>query len=127
MRTAIAAFIFLAVTSVTVVFQLALAAGAPWGKLTWGGKFAGRLPPSMRAVAMFSALLLAAFGMVVAIRAGLVARQWARPSRTLIWVVVLYCVVGAIANAVTPSRWERRIWLPVVLVMLATVVVVAVS
>ncbi|MDB4887018.1 MAG: hypothetical protein JWN79_2456, partial [Gemmatimonadetes bacterium] len=37
MRASVAARIFLVLTAVVVAFQLALAAGAPWGDLTMGG------------------------------------------------------------------------------------------
>ena len=121
----IAALVFLVLTVVTIVFQLALAAGAPWGELTWGGKFPGALPARMRAAAVFSALLLAAFGVVVAVRAGLLTAGWAPLSRRLIWAIVAYCAVGVLANAATPSKWERRIWLPVVLALLLSSVVLA--
>ncbi len=47
-------------------FQLALAAGAPWGELTTGSAFPGRLRPRMRAVTVGSAVLLLTFDAVVA-------------------------------------------------------------
>ncbi|MDP1861824.1 MAG: hypothetical protein Q8K82_24375 [Gemmatimonadaceae bacterium] len=79
----------------------------------------------MRLVAIFSALLLSTFALIVTVRAGLFLPEWGAASRTLIWGVVIYCALGVLANAATPSRWERRIWLPVVLLMLVTSVVVA--
>jgi hypothetical protein len=42
-----------------------------------------------------------------------------------VWAVVALLAVGALLNAITPSRWERALWLPVTLVQLACVVVVA--
>jgi hypothetical protein len=111
----------------SICFQTALAAGAPWGRLTWGGKYPGRLPPAMRAVAIVSAVVIGALAAVVATRAGLVLPQWNAHSRVLIWGVVTFCAVGVLANAATPSRWERRIWLPVVVLMLIASVVVAVG
>jgi hypothetical protein len=112
---------------VTIAFQLALAAGAPWGTLTWGGRFPGRLPTTMRAVAMFSALLLSAFGAIVAGRGELLPAGWVPQSGTWIWLVVAYCAVGVLANATTPSTWERRVWLPIVLGMLGSSLVVALT
>ena len=44
--TAIAGIIFGVVAGGVVAFQLALAAGAPWGTYAMGGAYAGRLPPS---------------------------------------------------------------------------------
>ena len=112
---------------IVAVFQLALALGMPWGKLTWGGKFPGALPTHMRAVALISFVLLVAFCVIVSTRAGVLLSEWQPISRILIWVVVAYCALGVIANAATPSRWERRIWLPVVIAMLVSSVIVGLS
>ena len=90
----VAAIVFLALVLVVVVFQLALVAGMPWGELTWGGKFTGKLPGSMRVVTFISAVLLVAFGMIVSIRAGVLFPDWQPISRTLIWFVVAYCILG---------------------------------
>ncbi|MBA2669330.1 MAG: hypothetical protein H0U67_03040 [Gemmatimonadetes bacterium] len=119
------AIAFSALVLIVVVFQLALAAGMPLGELTWGGRFPGRLPVRMRIVAIVSAVILGAFGLIVAIRAGVVLPEWQPLSRVLIWFVVAYCALGVLANAVTPSRWERRIWLPVVAVLLVLSTTVA--
>ena len=53
--------------------------------------------------------------------------EWQPMSRTLIWVVVTYCALGVLANAATSSRWERRLWLPVVFGMLVSSVIVGMS
>jgi hypothetical protein len=58
MNTHVAAHIFTVLIMIVVAFQIALAAGLPWGHLIWGGKFPGRLPVRMRGVAVFSAMLL---------------------------------------------------------------------
>jgi cell division protein FtsW (lipid II flippase) len=121
----IAAILFSVLAAATACFHLALALGAPWGTLTWGGRFPGRLPAAMRAVAVVSAGLLLAFGVVVSSRAGVALAEWQVLSRKLVWIVVTYCALGVVANTITPSRWERVLWLPVVLAMLVCSVVVA--
>jgi len=108
-------------------FQIALACGVPWGRLTWAGKYPKRLPGRVRIVAAFSAVLLIVFALVVEVRAGVVAAPWQTQSRCLIWLVVAYCALGVIANAITPSKWERILWLPVVLVLLFTSLRIATS
>jgi hypothetical protein len=125
MRARTAAIIYIVVNAVVVGFQVALAAGAPWGELTMGGKFPGQLPPAMRAAALGSAVLLVAFSVVVATRAGLILPRWRRASRRLIWVVVVYAAVGVLLNAATPSARERMLWLPVALALAGCAVVVA--
>jgi hypothetical protein len=125
MKVRFAAHLFTVLTSIIIVFQIALVLGAPWGHLTWGGRFPGQLPMSMRGVAIFSAVLLMAFAVIVETRAGVWLLNWQRLSQKLIWVVVAYCTLGVVANAITPSPWERIIWLPVVVVLLVCSLVVA--
>lgn len=127
MRVALAARIYLALSAVAVLFQCALATGAPWGELTMGGEFPGRLPPRMRLAAVGSAVLLIAFGAVVAARAGLALHQWRRAAGWLIWLVVAYSAVGVVLNAVTPSSRERALWLPVTVVLAVCATIVACS
>jgi hypothetical protein len=123
----VAAAVFAALVVIVIAFQLALAAGMPWGTLTWGGRYPGVLPPRMRAVALVSAILLAAFAAIVGARAGLVLPAWQSAARVLVWVVVVYSALGVVANTITPSRRERRLWLPVVGVMLICSLIVATS
>jgi hypothetical protein len=127
MSIEVVAHFFTTLTAIVIVFQIALAASVPWGHLTWGGRFPGQLPVPMRGVAIFSAVLLAAFALIVETRAGVLFPAWQEFSRILIWVVAAYCALGVVANAVTPSRWERVIWLPVVLGCLVCSIVVAIS
>ena len=122
-----AAYVFTVFALCAAGFQIALAWGAPWGRLTWGGRFPGRLPGHMRLVAVLSMILLLSFAVIVAVRAGVVWPHGMPLSRTLAWGVVAYCALGVIGNAFTSSRWERIVWLPVVLIMLACSIVVAVS
>jgi hypothetical protein len=124
-RPTSAAKVYVALTAVVIVFQLALAAGAPWGELTMAGAFPGRLPTRMRVVAIGSAAILAAFAAVVVARAGVGLPGWHRNSRRLIWVVVAYTVIGVALNAVTPSARERLLWLPVAIGLAASALIVA--
>ena len=122
-----AAIAFVVLTFVAVAFQGALVLGAPWGEFTLGGHYRGALPGRMRIVPAVSLALLVAFAVVVLARAALAFEGWAAPARTLIWVVVGYSGLGVLANAVTPSRRERRLWLPVVGGMLVTSLTVALA
>ena len=119
----IAAWLYVVVSTGVILFQLALAAGAPWGKYAMGGAFPGQFPSALRVAAVVQAALL--FGMVIVVlaRAGFVFYGWARWWQ--IWVVVAYGVIGLILNLITPSPGERAIWAPVLLVMLISSVIVA--
>jgi hypothetical protein len=125
MSSIVAARIYALFILAVISFELALAAGMPWGEIAWGGTYHGQLPVDMRLASAFSALLLFAMALVVLTRAGLVLHKWQSVSRKLVWVVVIYSLLGVVANAITPSVWERIIWLPVAIVLLVCSTVVA--
>jgi uncharacterized membrane protein YhaH (DUF805 family) len=122
-RSAAKLFALLAV--LVVLFQFALALGAPWGGYAMGGAFAGRLPPALRVAAVIQGLLILGFAAIVLARAGLVWRPLARRSVRGIWVVVAFCAVASVLNLITPSADERALWAPVALLLFATSLVVA--
>ncbi len=121
----LAAIAFAVLTAVVCAFQLALAAGAPWGAYAMGGAFPGVMPTPMRAAAVVQVGVLVAVALVVASRAGLVLPGWARAARWLVWVVVALLAVGLLLNLITPSGGERLIWAPVVAMMLLAALRVA--
>lgn len=125
--TLLCAWAFTALSVLTILFHIALAFGAPWGEFTMGGKHRGVLPGMWRLVPVVSTLILAGFIFIVLVRAGVLLDDWKPLSHTLIWIVVGYSVLGCIANAATPSRRERLIWLPVVIVLSGTSLTVALS
>ena len=74
------ALAYAGLAALPVAMHLAVAAGAPLGRLTVGGRFAGRLSPAWRALALVQAALLGAMAGAVLARAGLGAPALA-PSR----------------------------------------------
>lgn len=90
-----------------------------------GGKHLGRLPAAMRVGVVIQGLLLGLMAAVVLSRADLALSQWAHASVWLTWIVVAVSGVSLALNAITPSAGERRIWVPVALVLLATSLTVA--
>lgn len=125
--TAAAAVVFATVVAGVIAFQVALALGAPWGAYAMGGKFQGRYPPAMRVAAVGQALLLALAGVIVLSTAGLVLPSVSQALPWLIWLVVAFSGVSVVLNAITPSAGERRIWVPVAIVMLVSSLTVAIS
>ena len=120
-----ATLLFVAATLGAIIFQLALALGAPWGRYAMGGRFPRKLPGPMRVASALQALLLtAAIGVVVA-RAGLGLSVWQGAASSWIWAVVGLCAVSLILNLVTPSQAERRLWAPVAAAMLLASLTVA--
>lgn len=123
----LAAVVFTFLALAVVVFQVALVSGAPWGEFTLGGKYPGKLPGPIRIVAIFSALLLTAFAAIVLARAGIAFRAIREASHWMVWGVIGYCVIGTVLNLNTPSRRERALWSPVVVLMLLSSLVVGAS
>lgn len=123
----IAVRVFLVLQGALVMFQLALAAGAPWGSLAMGGRFPGRFPPAMRLAAVVQVVLYVLMAAIIVSRAGVALPEWSDVSRVVAWVVVGLMAVGVVLNVITPSKWERRIWAPIALVLFASGLVVALS
>jgi hypothetical protein len=117
--------VYAGATAVVVAFQLALAAGAPWGGRAMGGRYSGRLPPKARAAAGIQAALLSALALVVLDGAGVLALGWTATHPWLAWVPVVVAGISSAANAATGSRAERRTWLPFAVVLLLSSLVVA--
>ena len=120
----VAAILFAVLALATALFQFIVALGAPWGHLTMGGRFEGRLPVPWRAAAVLQGGLLIAMERVVTGAAGLfepLFPPWA------IWVVVALMGLSTLANNATPSRPERLLWGPVTVVMFLCAIYVAVA
>ena len=125
--TTIAALIFMLVTGGAIAFQIGLALGAPWGEYAMGGAVPGRFPPRLRAAAAAQAVILAFLVLVVLSSAGLVDIPFLADLPTVIWIVVVFSAVSLVLNAISRSAGERRIWVPVAGVMLASSLVVALA
>lgn len=125
--TVVAAVTYSFGTLVVVLFQLALALGAPWGAYAMGGAFPGRLPPKVRLAALAQAILLGLMAAVVLSRAGLVLPGWSQASVWLTWVIVAFAAISILLNTITPSAGERRLWLPVTLVLVVSSLTVALT
>jgi hypothetical protein len=125
MNSIIAARLYAALITCVILFQFALAAGMPWGELAWGGNHPGTLPRELRIASGTSGAVLLALAFVVLVRAGLLLQSWKHRTRQLIWVAVGYSALGVVANAITPSTWERIVWLPVTILLLVASLIVA--
>ena len=122
-----AARVFAALTVIVMLFQLALAFGAPWGAYAMGGAFPGTYPPAMRVGAVVQAAILAGLALVVLARAGLALPGLAKASRWMAWIVVGLLALGVVLNLITPSGMERLIWAPVTILMFLCALRVAAS
>lgn len=124
-----AAVVAAALCGVNAVFQIALAAGAPWGRAAYGGQNPGVLPARLRATSAVSVVVSALAALVLLRRGGFAV--WAPvPDGWLpvaSWVLVGLFALSVVLNAITRSRLERAIWLPVTLVLFAATLTVALT
>ena len=121
------AVVFALVTGMVVAFQVALALGAPWGAYAMGGAFPGRMPPPLRVAALVQAALLTALAIIVLADAGVLDLALIDDLSWLVWVPVVVSGIAVVLNASTRSAGERRIWLPVAVVLLLSSLGVALS
>ena len=106
-------------------FQLALAAGTPWGHAAWGGARAELTGPERTGSAVGAAVWAGAV-LIVLGRAGL----WRAPgpARLYRWGTWFLAAVSALAvlpNVASQSRWENAIVAPLALLLAILCTVVA--
>jgi hypothetical protein len=108
------------------LFQLLLAAGAPFGAAAWGGTHEGRLPTSLRVGSALAIVLYGIAASLILVRAGFPVRFMPRPvARVGSWVLVALLTLGALANFASPSPWERFLLGPLTLLLAGSCLVVA--
>lgn len=116
-------FVLLALT----VFQVALIAGAPLGRFAWGGQDAV-LPRAKRIGSVVSIVLYAVIAFVAAERAQLVGLfPDAGVIAVVMWVITAYFALGIAMNAVSRSRPERLVMVPVAGVLAVLALLIALS
>lgn len=125
--TQIAANLYLILTGIVVLFQSALAAGAPWGHLAMGGKYPGKFPTRVRILSVLNTAILLALGGVVGARAELFLPEMRALSEWAIWIVVVFGGLSVLANLATSSKPERAIWAPISFAMFVCSLIVALS
>jgi hypothetical protein len=115
------------VLAALAVLQLALALGAPWGRLVWGGQHDGRLPGRLRVGSAVSLALYGVFAAVLLDRAGVVDLLPDGVARVGTWVLVVYFALGVLLNGLSRSPAERAVMTPATLVLAACALVVALA
>lgn len=121
------AFVFLVLTVIIAIFQIALALGAPLGEFTLGGKHPGKLPGNLRIAAVVQLIILVCFGLIIASRAGLALTSLHSFSRIAVWVVFAFFIPGSILNLSSSSKKERLVMGPLNIVALISSFMVAIG
>ncbi len=98
------------------IFQLALAFGAPLGRFAWGGQHRV-LPVRLR---IGSAIAIVIYAVIVVIAFDRVGAIDVLPdvfAVVAMWVVFAYFALGIVMNAVSRSKPERYVMVPVTIVL----------
>lgn len=120
---AIIAAILLGIIS---LFQIALAAGAPWGAASWGGRRPGRLPNGYRIGSAVAGLFFyPAVAVYILDKAGVIGDEASSGGVAGLWVFTALFGFSTVINVISPSKVER-IWAPVALILTACFAILAI-
>jgi hypothetical protein len=122
-----AAIVAAVLMAVIGAFQLALAAGAPWGVAAYGGTWPGVLPKGIRINSLgFGAVVYPLAILYILDAGGSAEFSWLPASQVVVWVLVAFFGLGAVVNAASRSKIERW-WAPVALAITVCCVIVAIG
>lgn len=110
------AYILTAILAALAVFQVALAAGAPWGRLAWGGQHRV-LPKKLRIGSIVSVVIYALIATIALDRAGAIDILPEAFSRVVMWVIFAYFTIGIMMNLISRSNPERYTMTPLTIVL----------
>jgi hypothetical protein len=119
-----AAVVGCAVLAGLAVFQAFLVAGRPWGRFAWGGRH-DVLPTGLRIGSAVNIAVYVLVGVLVLSAAGALAVLPDGVVGVAIWVLVGFFGLGIAMNAISRSRPERLVMTPLVLVLTAVCLVLA--
>jgi hypothetical protein len=107
------------------VFQVALIAGAPLGRMAWGGQHRV-LPAKLRIGSAVSILLYALFAYAALAKAGFVLVLVSESFTAItVWVLTAYFVLGVLMNGISRSKPERLLMTPTTMALAALYLVLA--
>ncbi len=123
----VAATISITLLILLVVFQILLAAGAPFGHFAWGGQHK-TLPRKLRVSSALSIVIYVMFALFILSRAGIwqLIPQGSFLDISL-WVMGGYLVIGVLMNAMSHSKPERYVMTPTALILAVCMLIIASS
>jgi uncharacterized membrane protein len=122
----IAALILFLVQLLVAVFQWTLVLGSPFGEYTLGGQNKGKLPKRLRVTSFFSMLVNLAIAGHYFAQTGAVRTLLSTELNEIAnWALVGFFAIGLSLNAISRSKKERNLWVPVLIVSLICAIVVA--
>lgn len=122
----IAALILFLLQLLVAVFQWTLVLGAPLGEYTLGGQNTGKLPKRLRVTSFFSMLVnLAIAGHYYAQTGAVRTLLNTELNEIANWALVGFFAIALSMNAISRSKKERKLWVPVLVLSLVCAIVVA--
>jgi hypothetical protein len=105
-----------AILALLAVFQVSLAAGAPFGQFAWGGQ--NRVLPTRQRVGSVAAVVAyAGIALVVLDRANQIDLLSELASHIAAWIVFAFFTLSIAGNAMSRSRFERLVMVPTTAVL----------
>lgn len=123
----LSALLACAILTGLAIFQAALAAGAPLGRMAWGGGHTV-LPKNLRIASAASIALYALFAYTAFAKTGL-APPLVNDTVTSVasWVLTAYFALGIVMNGISRSKPERLVMTPTVLVLTALYLIISLN
>ena len=111
----------------TALFQIAIVLGAPLGEYAYGGQNPGILKLPLRIASVFSALVMFAIAGHYLAQLGVFTPLLDQAGNSIAnWGFAVFAGLSAIANNITRSQKEKRLWGGTTIAMLLAAVIVAV-
>ena len=111
----------------TALFQIAIVLGAPLGEYAYGGQNPGILKLPFRIASVFSALVMFAIAGHYLAQLGVFTPLLDEAGNSIAnWGFAVFAGLSAIANNITRSQKEKRLWGGTTVAMLLAAVIVAV-
>ena len=111
----------------TAFFQVAIVLGAPLGEYAYGGQNPGILKLPLRIASAFSALVMFAIAGHYLAQLGVFTPLLDEAGNSIAnWGFAVFAGLSAIANNITRSQKEKRLWGGTTIAMLLAAVIVAV-
>ena len=114
MNSTFFAYLFAFLALIVFLFQIALAAGMPWGHLAWGGRYGKILPKKVRISSAFAIPLLVFFSIMFLQYVELIPVFIGRPLSTIILsVITAFFALTILGNVTSKSKHEKIVMTPV--------------
>lgn len=116
------------VLAIISLFQIALILGAPMGEYAFGGQHKGKLPVQYRISSVLTlGIYIAQAGHYLA-QAGVLEKFFDSSLNSVVnWVFVGVSALALLMNSISRSEKERKMWVPVALLMLVLTLLVAIG